>query len=73
MGRGGLYPEAELGFVFQTLRANDLMWPNVINGYVKGKSPDAFGLGKVLSQIRDMRRRCDHRMRERTHSREAPV
>ncbi|HRH85561.1 MAG TPA: class I poly(R)-hydroxyalkanoic acid synthase [Rubrivivax sp.] len=44
IGRGGIYPGAELGFVFQTLRANDLIWPNVINGYLKGKSPEAFDL-----------------------------
>jgi polyhydroxyalkanoate synthase len=44
IGRGGIYPGAELGFVFQTLRANDLIWPNVINSYLKGKAPEAFDL-----------------------------
>jgi polyhydroxyalkanoate synthase subunit PhaC len=44
IGRGGIYPGAELGFVFQTLRANDLIWPNVINNYMKGKKPEAFDL-----------------------------
>jgi len=44
MGRGGIYKGAELGFVFQTLRANDLIWPNVINHYLKGQSPEAFDL-----------------------------
>jgi polyhydroxyalkanoate synthase len=44
IGQGGIYPGAELGFVFQTLRANDLIWPNVINHYLKGKSPVAFDL-----------------------------
>ena len=44
IGQGGIYPGSELGFVFQTLRANDLIWPNVINHYLKGKSPEAFDL-----------------------------
>jgi polyhydroxyalkanoate synthase subunit PhaC len=44
IGQGGIYPGAELGFVFQTMRANDLIWPNVINNYLKGKSPEAFDL-----------------------------
>jgi polyhydroxyalkanoate synthase subunit PhaC len=44
IGKGGIYPGQELGFVFQTLRANDLIWPYVINNYMKGKSPEAFDL-----------------------------
>ena len=44
IGQGGIYPGSELGFVFQTLRANDLIWPNVIKNYLKGQSPEAFDL-----------------------------
>lgn len=44
IGKGGIYPGQELAFVFQTLRPNDLIWPYVINNYMKGQSPDAFDL-----------------------------
>ena len=44
IGKGGLYSGKELAFVFQTLRGNDLIWPNVVNNYLKGRSPEAFDL-----------------------------
>jgi polyhydroxyalkanoate synthase len=44
IGRGGIYPGKELGFVFQTLCANDLIWPHVVDNYLKGRAPPAFDL-----------------------------
>jgi polyhydroxyalkanoate synthase len=44
IGAGGIYPGAELAFVFQMLRANDLIWPYVVSNYLQGKSPEAFDL-----------------------------
>jgi poly(3-hydroxyalkanoate) synthetase len=61
LGKSGMYPGAELGFVFQTLRANDLIWPNVINNYFEGQA--ARGLRPaVLERRRDQPARADVRL-----------
>jgi polyhydroxyalkanoate synthase len=44
IGKEGIYRGAELGFVFQTLRSKELIWPNVVNHYLKGKPPERFDL-----------------------------
>jgi len=44
IGGGGVFPGSVLDFVFSALRANDLVWPYVVNNYLKGRSPDAFDL-----------------------------
>jgi polyhydroxyalkanoate synthase len=44
IGQGGLMKGRELAQVFAALRANDLIWPYVVSGYLKGKAPPAFDL-----------------------------
>jgi polyhydroxyalkanoate synthase subunit PhaC len=44
LANGGLLKGSELAQVFAALRANDLIWPYVINGYLKGQAPPAFDL-----------------------------
>jgi len=44
IGQSGLLKGSELAQVFAALRANDLIWPYVVSGYLKGKAPPAFDL-----------------------------
>ena len=44
IGKGGLLHGKELATTFSSLRANDLIWPYVVNSYLKGKEPQAFDM-----------------------------
>jgi polyhydroxyalkanoate synthase len=44
IGQGGVKDGRDLAAVFNLLRANDLVWSYVVNGYLQGRAPGAFDL-----------------------------
>jgi polyhydroxyalkanoate synthase len=44
IGKAGVLHGRELAQMFAALRANDLIWPYVVNGYLQGKAPPPFDL-----------------------------
>ena len=44
IGNAGVLEGKDLALAFSALRANDLIWPYVVNSYLKGKAPPAFDL-----------------------------